>query len=161
MIYASKTQDIFLYSSLFFPSFFVSLDQRFKPLSFKEYVKILNTQVTDMHKYLKFYLSDRTIHSKESQINLLLHKIRLKPQCKHGDQGFCPSSIQSQRNMQRSTLIITSLAQQLMLLINSYNLYQPIILVCVRHIAWYLFRQGSHILLSVSGILFVWVMTAD
>lgn len=108
MIYASKTQDIFLYySSLFFPSFFLSLDQRFKHLFFKEYVKILNIQATDMHKYLKIYLSDRTIHSKESQINLLLHKIRLKPQCKHADQGFCPVSIQSQRNMQRSTLIIT------------------------------------------------------
>ena len=55
----------------------------------------------------------------------------------------CPTAFQFQRNTQRSTLTIKSLTYQLRLLINSYNLYYPVILVCVSHKVWYLLLVRS------------------
>ena len=62
-----------------------------------------------------------------------------------------PAVIQSQRITQRSISIINWFAQylRLFLLTNSYNLHWPIILICISHVARYLFWQGSHILLSL------------
>ena len=64
-----------------------------------------------------------------------------------------PAAIQSERNTERLILIINWLAYQDRLLINSYNLHQPIILVCVSHMAWYLLSvRHSHLASSVSGL---------
>ena len=67
------------------------------------------------------------------------------------DRGFCPAWSCSHSVPKKHTEVyinykLVDLVAQAFLLTNSHILYQPIILVCVSHVAWYLYQRGILIL---------------